>query len=127
MSPSSEPAFEPRINVDGNIRISDLVAWERDQSIVCGVTLVSDTAPLNEEHIKKVKNMTTKTYSYLDDKQPSKWVSISTSLGDYIRMQLERTWLLQKQVNELIDSSSFRHLPHVKAENSKTMVESVGL
>ena len=26
---------EPRISIEGNLRIPDLVAWEKDQSIVC--------------------------------------------------------------------------------------------
>ena len=45
---------EPRINTDGNIRIPDLVAWEKDQSLVCDVTIASYTAPLDEVHISKV-------------------------------------------------------------------------
>ena len=46
---------EPRISVDGNLRIPDLVAWEKDQSIVCQVTMVSGTAPLDEVHTSKVQ------------------------------------------------------------------------
>ena len=35
---------EQRISIDGNLGIRDLVAWEKDQSIVCDVTIVSDAA-----------------------------------------------------------------------------------
>ena len=47
---------KPRINSDGNLRILDLIAWEKDQSMVCDVTTVSDTAPLDEVHTSKTQN-----------------------------------------------------------------------
>ena len=58
---------EPRINSDGNLRIPDLVAWEKDQSIVCDVTIVSDIAPLGEVHTSKVQKH--------DDKEGPIWMT----------------------------------------------------
>ena len=58
---------EPRINNDGNLRIPDLVAWEKDQSIVCDVTIVSNAAPLDEVHTSKVQKY--------DDKDVQVWMT----------------------------------------------------
>ena len=54
-------------SIDGNLRIPDLVAWEKDQSIVCDVTIVSDTAPLDEVHTSKMQKYDDK--ENMDDKQ----------------------------------------------------------
>lgn len=82
--------IEPCINVDGNFRNPDLVAQERDQSIVCDINIISDTAPSNEEHINKAQKYDIKN-SYLDDKQLSKWVSLSTGSYGCICLQLKRS------------------------------------
>lgn len=80
-------------------------------------------------------------HSYLNDKQPSGWVFLSSGSCDSIHLQLERSdrfkillllsrhWLFQKNDNELIDNSSLFYLPHEEtsqAKNSKTMVETNG-
>ena len=65
---------EPRISIDGNLRIPDLVAWEKDQSIVCDVTIVSDTAPLDEVHTSKVQKY--------DDKDVQIWIT-NNSPGEF--------------------------------------------
>ena len=64
---------EPRINSDGNLRIPDLVAWEKDQSIVCDVTIVSDTAP-DEVHTSKVQKY--------DDNDVQIWI-INNGPGEF--------------------------------------------
>ena len=65
---------EPRISIDENLRIPDLVAWEKDQSIVCDVTIVSDTAPLDEVHTSKVQKY--------DDKDVQIWMT-NNSPGEF--------------------------------------------
>ena len=74
----------------------------------------------------------------MDDKQQSRWIPPSEGLCDCIRLQLERSdlveivlllarpRLLQKHVNEFVNGSSFWHLPRVEtsqAKNSKAMAE----
>ena len=74
----------------------------------------------------------------MDDKEQSRWIPSSEGLRDFIRLQLERSdlieivlllarpRLLQKHVDEFVNDSSLWHLPHVEtsqAKNSKAMTE----
>ena len=65
---------EPRISIDGNLRIPDLVAWEKDQSIVCDVTIVSVTAPLDEVPTSKVQKYDEKdVQTWMTNKSPGEF------------------------------------------------------
>ena len=69
----------------------------------------------------------------MDDKQQSRWIPSSEGLRDFIRLQLERSdlieialllerpRLLQKHVDEFVNDSSLWHLP--QAKNAKAMAE----
>ena len=74
----------------------------------------------------------------MDDKKQSRWIPSSEGLCDCIRLQLERSdlieivlllarpQLLQKHVDEFVNDSSLWHLPHVEtpqAKNAKAMAE----
>ena len=75
----------------------------------------------------------------MDDKQESRWIPSSEGLWHCIRLQLERSdlieivlllarpRLLQKNVNEFVIDSSLWHLPHVEiphqAKIEKAMAE----
>ena len=61
---------EQSIIIDGNLRIPDLTTWEKDHSIICDVTIISDTAPLDEVHTSKVQKY--------DDKDIHVWMTQSS-------------------------------------------------
>ena len=76
----------------------------------------------------------------MDDKQQSRWIPSSEGWCDCIRLQLERSdlieivlflarpRLLQKHVDEFVNDSSFWGLPHVETlqeKNSKAMTEKI--
>ena len=112
---------ESRISIDGNIRIPDLIAYEKDQSIVCDVTIVSVTGHWKKCTHPKCKNMVTKTFAY-------GWqtpVRMNSFLQRFMWLHpfatgeewshLNRTpRLLQKHVNEFVNYSSFWRLPYVE-------------
>ena len=107
---------EPRINSGGNLRIPDLVAWEKDKSIVhrCHRSLTID----KDVQIWMTNNspcefLPPKVYVTCNRLQPER--------SDLIKivLLLVRPRLLQKHVIEFVNGSSFRHLPHVETSQTK--------
>ena len=101
---------EPRITIDGNLRIPDLVAWEKDQSIVCDVTIVSDTAPLDEVHTSKVQKY--------DDKDVQIWMT-NKSPGEFPPPKVYVTALVWNW-RGVISSKSYTFCGNITSENRKS-------